>query len=74
MIIANITSFINKARMKKKSGKKVQPISKTQKAKELDNGTKFRKINKDRRQHSKEGDGRDLGRRFGDILNIIGKD
>ena len=67
MIIANITSFINKARMKKKNGKKVQPISKTYKAKELDDGTKFRKVDKDRRQHSKEGDRRDLGRGLGNI-------
>jgi hypothetical protein len=67
MIITNITSFINKAKMKKKSGKKVQPISKTYKAKELDDGTKFRKIDKDRRQHSKEGDRRDLGRGLGNF-------
>ena len=67
MIIANITSFINKARMKKKNGKKVQPISKTHKAKELDDGTKFRKVDKDRRQHSKERDSRDFGRELGNF-------
>ena len=67
MIIANITSFINKARMKKKNGKKVQPISKTHKAKELDDGTKFRKVFKNRGQHSKEGDGRDFGRELGNF-------
>ena len=67
MIIANITSFINKARMKKKNGKKVQPISKTHKAKGLDDGTKFRKVVKDRGQHSKEGDGRDFGRELGNF-------
>ena len=67
MIITNITSFINKARMKKKSGKRVQPISKTNKAKGIDDGTKFRKVVKDKRQHSKESDGRDLGRGLGNF-------
>ena len=42
MIITNITSFINKAKMKKKCEKRVQPVSKTNKAKEIDDGTKFR--------------------------------
>ena len=53
--------------MKKKSEKRVQPVSKTNKGKELDNGTKFRKIDKDRRQHSKKGDRRDLGRELGNF-------
>ena len=53
--------------MKKKNGKRVQPISKTHKAKGLDDGTKFRKVVKDRGQHSKESDGRDFGRELGNF-------